>query len=72
MLNALQDQVPWGSKHPLLTGDTRRAPLREFAPDVGTNVKYLGSVFLNFKLKKSLKIIKEILGHWDCFGVKRF
>jgi hypothetical protein len=43
--------------------------LRGFAPDIGTNVKFLGSVFLISDLKKSWEIIKEFLGHWASFGV---
>jgi hypothetical protein len=46
--------------------------LRGFAPDIGTNVKFLGSIFLISTLKKSYEIIKEIWGHWACFGVTRF
>ena len=46
--------------------------LRGFAPDIGTNVKFLGSVLLISTLKKSQEIIKEIWGHWACFGVTRF
>jgi hypothetical protein len=46
--------------------------LRGFAPDIGTNVKFLGSVFLISTLKKSQEIIKEIWGHWACFGVTTF
>ena len=46
--------------------------LRGLAPDIGTNVKFLGSVFLISTLKKSQEIIKEIWGHWACFGVTRF
>jgi hypothetical protein len=43
-----------------------------FAPDIGTNVNFLGSVFLISTLKKSLEIAKEVWGYSACFGVTRF
>jgi cell division protein FtsW (lipid II flippase) len=47
--------------------------LKRFAPDIGTNVNFLGSVYLISTLKKkNWKIIKEICGYWACFAVTRF
>jgi hypothetical protein len=43
-----------------------------FAPDIGTTVKFLGSVFLISTLKKSFEIIKDMWGQWPYFGVTRF
>jgi hypothetical protein len=48
---------------------SERTALRGFAPDIGTNVNFLGSVFLSSTLKKSYEIIKEIWDHWACFRV---